>query len=208
MRKRRLTISRRATAGVAGGVAVAAAAFGLWYGFRPRNIDVCVITDYSYRQQRTDWYERLEQRFAEVNRIFSGTGVHWRFFHANEPDPTRNLHGMELRRQKLSRAECTGDIILQVSGNPESNAVGDVAPFAHTAIIVDDPKASESTNVLRLAHGMASLFGTPVDPKGAGTLMTEPPESNKLPPADAHLISRLRWFDFREGSDALLGPWG
>jgi Flp pilus assembly protein TadD len=208
MRKRSLKISRRTIGILAGGLATAAAAFGLWYWLRPRSIDVCVISDYSFRQQHDDWYERLVRRFDEVNRIFAGTGVHWRFFHANEPDPTRTLHGMELRRQKLSRAECRADIILEVSGNPESTAAGDVAPFAHTAIVVDDPKASEPQNVLRLAHGMATLFGVPTDPAGAGTVMTEPPESAKLPPRDSWLISRLRSYDFREGTLGLVGEWG
>jgi Flp pilus assembly protein TadD len=175
---------------------------------RPRNIDVCVISDYSFRQQYGDWYQRLEQRFGEVNRIFSGTGVRWRFFHANEPDPTRTLHGMELRRQKLSRAECRADIILEMSGHAEGGGAGDVAPFAHTAIVVDDPKASESQNVLRLAHGMATLFGAPIDAAGAGTVMTQPPESAQLPPRDSRLISRLRWYDFRAGTEALRGEWG
>lgn len=176
---------------------IAGAGFGLWYWLRPRSIDVCVISDYSFRQQHDDWYQRLEQRFGEVNRIFAGTGVHWRFFHANEPDPTRTLHGMELRRQKLSRAECRADIILEVSGNAESAAAGDVAPFAHTAIVVDDPKAGEPQNMLRLAHGMATLFGAPDHAAEA-----------KLSPRDSKLVSRLRWYDFRTGTEALRGEWG
>jgi Flp pilus assembly protein TadD len=188
---------KRALGVVVGGLAIAGAGFGLWNWLKPRNIDVCVISDYSFRQQHDDWYQRLGQRFDEVNRIFAGTGVHWRFFHANEPDPTRTLHGMELRRQKLSRADCRADIILEVSGNAESAAPGDVAPFAHTAIVVDDPKAGEPQNVLRLAHGMATLFGAPVNP-GDATLSSR----------DSKLISRLRWYDFREGTDALRGDWG
>jgi tetratricopeptide (TPR) repeat protein len=182
---------------LAGVVVTAGVAFGLWSWLKPRSIDVCVMSDYSYRQQHSDWYKRLERSFDEVNRIFAGTGVRWRFFHANEPDPTRTLHGMELRRQKLSRAECRADVILEVSGNGESASAGDVAPFAHTAIVVDDPTASESQNVLRLACGMATLFGAPADPAGSG-----------LSPRDARLISRLRRYDFRQGTEALRGEWG
>jgi Flp pilus assembly protein TadD len=184
--------------GVLAGVFVTAgAAFGLWYWLRPSSIDVCVISDYSYRQQHDDWRQRLERSFDAVNRLFAGTGVRWRFFHADEPDPTRTLHGMELRRQKLSRAECRADVILEVSGNAESASAGDVAPFAHTAIVVDDPKASESQNVMRLAHGMATLFGAATDPASPG-----------LSPRDARLISRLRKYDFRQGTEALRGEWG
>jgi tetratricopeptide (TPR) repeat protein len=191
-------------------VVAAGAALGVpgWYYFRPRTIDVCVVSDYSFRQQRGDWRNLLDSRFQAVNEIFSGTGVRWRFFHAGEPDPTGTLHGVELRRRRLAHAECTADIVLAVTGQPEGEEAGDVVPFAHTAIIVDSPKLSEERNVQAFAHGMAALFGAPADPKGAGTLMTLPPEGSTLPSSDRKLIRRLRGFRFREGTGILGGDWG
>src|SRR3954447_23832873 len=127
-------------------VAAGGAALGMWNGTRPRTITVFVGTDYSFRQQRPNWHDLLDIRFAEVNRIFSGTGVQWSFRHAGQPDPTARIHGMETRRQKLIRAECEADVILGVTGQPESKATGDVPAFAHTAIVVDSPSDPETRN--------------------------------------------------------------
>jgi Flp pilus assembly protein TadD len=186
----------------------AALGFGIWYLFIPRTIDVCVISDYSFRQQRTNWHDLLESRFREVNAIFSGTGVRWRFIHAGEPDPTGNLHDVELRRRRLTHAACRADIILAVTGQPEGTEAGNVVPFAHSAIIVDSTKLPEAGNVLAFAHGLAAIFGAPPDPAGAGTLMTVPPEGSAIPSPDRKLIRRLRGYDFRAGTDALQGDWG
>jgi tetratricopeptide (TPR) repeat protein len=181
-------------------LAGAAPGFGAWYWLRPRTIDVCVISDYSFRQNRGNWRELLDARFREVNAIFSGTGVRWQFFHAGEPDPTGKLHDAELRRRRLQHAECKADIILAITGQPEAAEAGNVVPFAHTAIVVDSPKLSESANVRAFAQGMAAIFGAPADPAGVGL--------TTLPDADKKLIRSLRRYDFREGTAALEGEWG
>jgi Flp pilus assembly protein TadD len=194
----------------AGAVLLGGAVLGLlaWYWLWPRTINVCVISDYSFRQQRANWRELLAARFREVNTIFSGTGVRWNFFHADEPDPTGKLHDVELRRRRLSHAVCKADLIVAVTGQPEGREAGNVVPFAHTAIVVDSPGLSEEGNVRVFAHGMASLFGAPTDASGAGTLMTLPPESSTLPAADQKLIRRLRGYDFVSGTEALQKEWG
>jgi tetratricopeptide (TPR) repeat protein len=107
---------------------------------------------------------------------------------------------MEERRQKLVRTECSADLILGITAQPESRAVGDVPPFAHTAMVVNDPKASDAHNGRVLAQAMATLFGAPPDPRGAGTVMTQPPESDRLPKAAAKLISRMRDYQFSNGA--------
>jgi Flp pilus assembly protein TadD len=192
----------------AGVVAVAATGWGLSRWLTPRTIEVCVVTDYSYRQQRPNWSQFLDARFAEANRMFRGTGVRWSFRHADQPDPTGRLQGMEERRQKLIRTECEADIILGVTGQPESSASGDAPAFAHTAMVVDDPKRPDVHNNRVFAQSLAALFGAPVDAQGAGTLMTQPPESDTMPKAAAKLISQLRDYDFASGTAALQGEWG
>ena len=192
----------------AGVAAVAASGWALSRWLTPRTIAVCVVTDYSYRQQRPNWSQFLETRFAEANRVFSGTGVRWSFRHADQPDPTGRLQGMESRRQKLIRAECEADIILGVTGQPESTASGDAPAFAHTAMVVDDPKLPDVQNNRVFAQSLAAVFGAPVDARGAGTLMTQPPESDTIPKAAAKLIWRLRDYDFSTGTAALDGQWG
>lgn len=193
---------------LAGGVvAVAATGFGLARWLTPRTIGVCVVTDYSYRQQRPNWSQVLEARFAEANRIFRGTGVQWSFRHADQPDLTGRLQGMEERRQKLIRTECEADIILGVTGQPESSASGDAPAFAHTAFVVDDTKQSEVHNKRVFAQALALLFGAPTDPRGAGTLLTRPPESDRLPKTAAKLISQMCDYPFATGTAALEGEW-
>jgi Flp pilus assembly protein TadD len=189
-------------------LAVAATGWGLSRWLTPRTIGVCVVTDYSYRQQRPNWSEFLDARFAEANRMFRGTGVRWAFRHADQPDPTGRLQGMEERRQKLIRTDCEADLILGVTGQPESKASGDAPAFAHTAMVVDDPKLPDAQNNRIFAQSLAALFGAPVDARGAGTLMTQPPERDTMPKAAAKLISRLRDYDFSTGTAALEGEWG
>jgi hypothetical protein len=153
------------------GAFAAAVALGAggWYWFRPRTIDVCVISDYSFRQQRTNWQDLLATRFRDVNRVFSGTGVRWHFFAADEPDPTGKLHDVEIRRRRLAHAACKADVIVAVTGQPEGDEAGDVPPFAHTAILVDSPKQPEARNVQEFAQGMAALFGVRAEGSTLGT---------------------------------------
>jgi Flp pilus assembly protein TadD len=166
-----------------------------------------VVTDYALRTRRADWREYLDRSFSRINRIYSATGVRWAFRHADQPDPTADLHGMEVRRQKLIRTECEADLILGVTGQPESESTGSVTAFSHTAIVVDNPAESDERNSLALAQALAVLFGAPADPRGSGTLMTQPPESDRLPKAAARLIDRLKQHDFSSGSAALQGEW-
>lgn len=203
----RLARPRRAHLLAAAGLVLAAAAiYALWLWFRPRTVDVCVVTDYSFRQ-RPNWQELLAARFEEANRIFSGTGVRWNFRHADEPDPTARLRGMEERRQKLVRAQCQAELILGVTGQPESRASGNAPAFAHTAMIVDDRKRADAENDRLFAQGLAALFGVPADARGAGTLMTNPPESDNLPKAARKLIGALKRYNFTDGAAPIDGEW-
>jgi Flp pilus assembly protein TadD len=188
-------------------LAIAALGFGAWHWLAPRTIDVCVVSDYSFRQQRPDWHALLESRLREVQAVFSASGVRWRFQQAEDPDPTGNFHDMELRRRRLGRAECKADIILGVTGQPEGGESGNVVPFAHTAIVVDSLRLSEERNVQVLAHGLAAMFGVPTDTAGAGTLMTVPPESSTIGSKGRKLIHGLRRYDFRAGTQALESRW-
>jgi Flp pilus assembly protein TadD len=207
---------RSVFAGAAVALAIAALGFGAWYWLAPRTIDVCVVSDYSFRQQHPDWHALLKSRFRAVQAVFSGSGVRWRFLQAEDPDPTGNFHDMELRRRRLARADCKADIILGVTGQPEGGESGNVVPFAHTAIVVDSLRLPEERNVLRLseersvqvmAHGLAAMFGVPTDSAGAGTLMTVPPESSTIGSAGRKRIHSLRRYDFRAGTQALESQW-
>jgi tetratricopeptide (TPR) repeat protein len=192
---------------VAGVVALGAAGYGAARWLTYRTIEVCVVSDYAFRQQHANWTALLDARFAAVNRIFRGSGVRWAFRDAAEPDPTGKLDRLEERRQKLSRTQCQADVILGITSRPGGPAAADAPPFAHTAMLADNPSLSEEQNIRLLAQGMAMLFGAPKDAPGAGTLMTQPPESDRIPKAAVRLIGRLADFDFSKGAEALDGVW-
>jgi Flp pilus assembly protein TadD len=188
--------------------AAAAGAFQVWRWTRPRVVSVCVVTDYSFRNRRPDWRDLLNARFEAANRIFRGTGVHWDFRDADQPDPTGKLEGgIEERRQRLIRTECDADVILAVTGQPGLKG-GDVPPFAHTAVVADLPFESEARNTLNFVQALLTLFGAPVDHAGSGTVMARPPEGETIPKAVRSLVGRLRHFDFAHGTESLDGAWG
>jgi Flp pilus assembly protein TadD len=206
-RKAILAKAGMAALAAAGVVALGGAVFGLRQWLSPRTIGVCVVTDYSVRQNRPNWQAALDARFAAVNRIFGATPVRWAFRHAGEPDPTGSLHGMEERRTKLFRTQCQADVILGVTGQPESRATVDAPAFSHLAMVVDDPRLSDEQNARVMAHGLARLFGAPVDAAGSGTLMTAKPESDTVPKPVVKLMGAVRAHDFARGAAALDGAW-
>lgn len=167
---RQLTIAAGLLLAVAG-------AYAIWRATRPRTLTVCVVTDYSFRNSHSNWRDVLAARFEAAQQAFRGTGVHWDFRDADQPDPTGNLEGgIEDRRQKLIRTECEADIILGVTG--QAGVKGDVPPFSHTAIVGDSDTL--------FVQGLAMLFGAPA--------------GKELPKS---LISHLRGFDFARGTEAL-----
>jgi Flp pilus assembly protein TadD len=170
--------SLRQLAIAAGLVLCIAGAFAIWRASRPRTISVCVVTDYSFRNGHSNWHDILTARFEAAQQAFRGTGVHWDFRDADQPDPTGNLEGIEVRRQKLTRTECEADIVLGVTG--QAGVKGDVPPFSHTAIVGDSDTL--------FVQGLAMLFGAPAN--------AELPKS---------LIRRLRDYDFARGTSALAG---
>jgi Flp pilus assembly protein TadD len=163
---------------IAAGILLAVAgSYAVWRASRPTTITVCVVTDYSFRNAHANWRDLLAARFQTAQQAFGGTGVHWDFHDADQPDPTGNLEGgIEDRRQKLIRTECEADVILGVTG--QAGVKGDVPPFSHTAIVGDSDAL--------FVQGLAMLFGAPAN--------AELPKS---------LIRHLRDYDFARGTEAL-----
>ena len=155
-----------------------AGAYTFWRASRPRTLTVCVVTDYSFRTAHANWRDVLAARFQAAQEAFRGTGVHWDFRDADQPDPTGALEdGIEDRRRKLIRTECEADIVFGITG--QTGVKGDVPPFSHTAIVGD------SDNLF--LQGLAMLFGAPAN--GA--------------PAPKSLVRSLRDYDFARGTEAL-----
>src|SRR3954469_23468143 len=86
-----------------------------WRATRPRQIGVCVYTDYSFRQ-RPNWDLLLAARFREVNRIFQDTKVQWKIVTDGANDPTSVSSGLDQRRANLDgRAQCIADVVVSVT---------------------------------------------------------------------------------------------
>lgn len=188
-------------------VAVGGAYYG-WRATRPREIRVCAVTDYSYRQ-RANWEDSIANRLKEVNRIFAGTKIVWTLMgNTVTIDPTSAAGSLDQRRTALDDAlECHGDLKLSYTGLAAGNRSGSVNPFSRSLVVVDRPDKSDAENARYLAHALAGEFGAQVEPAGSNTIMTEPPESDTLSPKTVTLIRELRDYPFAEGIHGLTPEW-
>ena len=178
-----------------------------WRATRPREIGVCLYTDYAFRQ-RPNWNQLLAARFSEANRIFQDTKVQWKVVSEGANDPTSASTGLDRRRATLDdTAQCKTDVIVSVTGQPEGKRAGSASPFSRTAIVVDAPDKSEADNTRTLARALAYFFGAPTEPAGSGTLMTEAVESGTLSPKTTALIRELRGYQFAAGIEAMTPEW-
>ena len=185
--------------------AVTAVAAGWWFFSRPRTITVCVFTDAAFRQ-RAGWNEVLKSRIEAVSRIYEGqVGIRWKAADLSRSYPTTALSGLDQVRLALAhKTDCPADLLLGITGLSEGSRTASVSPFSHAAVIVDDPRQSESRNTLVLAHELAHLFGA-VHDTGSDTLMADRPVKETFSPTTAKLIRRLRDYDFAQGVKGLDG---
>ncbi len=178
-----------------------------WAWLRPRVISVWVVTDYTFRE-RPHWDAVIAARFRAVNRIFSGVGIEWRVVNAEHLDPIAGVDRIDQHRAELERRVTPpADLVLSLTGQSEGARMGSVTPFAHAIVAVDSPRESEEQNVRNLAHELAVLFGAPVEPAGAATIMAVHPQSFSFAPRTAALLRRLRNYNFAAGVDALKDQW-
>jgi len=182
---------------------------GGWLLLASRVINVWVYTDYAFRYDHPNWPGVVDSRFQEVNRIYSGTGVHWKVLDSSQIDPTSNLPGMDTRRANMTlHMDKQTDIYMILTGVHEGDRAGIVIPFTRVAMVVDYPDKSESLNGRLMAHELAHLFGAPDDPAWLQSLMGEKPESEKFSERTIALIKRMRGYPFALGIDGLAqGSW-
>lgn len=189
------------------GLAGGAARYG-WKATRARQIRVCAVTDYAYRQ-RPNWEESVAARLREVNRIFGPLKIEWVLMDNKVPlDPTAAGGSLDQRRVSLADAlECHGDVKLSLTGVQAGKRTGSVNAFSRSLIVVDAPGKSDTENARQLAHSLANLFGAPIEPAGSNSIMTEPPESDAFSPKTAALIRSLRDYPFGAGIEGLTPEW-
>src|SRR5690348_676886 len=67
------------------------AAYGAYMGlqsFQKRTLNVCLVTDVEYHEEKPDWQAQLKPLFAEVNKAFEASGVQWTYTDAGEAYPS------------------------------------------------------------------------------------------------------------------------
>jgi tetratricopeptide (TPR) repeat protein len=188
--------------------AVAVPIYYGWRASRPREIRVCAVTDYAFRQ-RPNWEQSMGIRLGEANRIFNDLKVVWKLVGDNATiDPTAAGGSLDQRRASLDDAlTCEGDVRLSYTGVQAGRRSGSVNPFSRSMVVVDRPDKSDVENGRVLAHSLAGLFGAQIEPQGSNTIMTEPPESDTFSVKSAALIRALRDYNFAAGIGALTPVW-
>src|SRR5688572_20531832 len=191
---------------LAGAIAVAGVRWG-WRATRPREITVCAFSDYAFRK-RPNWEESIVARFREANRVFRDVKVSWKLNSSGTVDPTGSVGTIDQRRAALPKsAKCEADVVLSFTGLQPGKRFGSVGAFSRSAIVVDQPDKSDAENAWVLIHALAAFFGAPVEAAGSGTVMTEPPESDRFSSKTAALIRNMRGYNFAAGIDGLTPEW-
>ena len=202
-----IRIPRRVWTALLLGAAAAGAGYLIYQRQKPTTIRVQVFTDFAFRQ-RGDWEEVVRARFRGVNQIYQRLGVRWEIAGLEIADPTPLLPGLDNRRRRLTEASAPrADLWLALSTTGEGNRTSSIAPFSHTAIVIDALDQPEPANTARLARELAYLFGASPEERTPGTLMANPPAGDQFPARIEKLIGRMRRYDFSRGTDALEGSW-
>jgi Tfp pilus assembly protein PilF len=183
--------------------AAGAGGYFVWKNSRPREIGICLVTDYAFRQ-RPNWEEVLASRVKETNRIFEPARIQWKVLQSSSVDPTSTYPGIDQRRDQLAETvQCPGGAVVSLSGLPEGKRGGSASPFSRSAVIVDFAQKSEAENAENMAHVLAYFFGAPQEPAGSGTVMTEPPEGPRFSDKSIALLRALRDYDLAAGVSAM-----
>jgi Tfp pilus assembly protein PilF len=193
-------------------LAIGVCATAVYGGFKAyrnaatRDIRICVVTDFSFRDQKPNWEYQLKLWFAEVNRIFEPAGVRWDLNYGGESYPEGTAGSLETRRAWIAETTtCRADVVMGFTGYRDSDANTSVSPFAHAGIIAATAKDSDAMVVTVIARALARLFAVPVT---TNTLISiDAPQDGILDAASLKLIEGLRQYDFSSGIDALPGKW-
>ncbi len=191
-------------------VLAAGAAYGCWAGvsaayqhFSTRTIGVCVATDFSYREEKPDWRAALPSLFAEINRMFQGTGVKWKAWDGGEAYAPGTRGDMAWRAGILAEhSSCQADVILGLTAQPDAHANSVASPFSHTLLVEDSAANTRTISAALIARALARLFGVP---GSAQALVLADAQGGIFDQAAVRIIGAMRRYDFARGISALPG---
>lgn len=195
------------------GVILAAGAVAIVYGglqlkqsLGARTLDLCVVTDFAYREERPDAPAAINRVFSLVNQAFAPAGIVWRIKYGNEayPPGTDGTMTDRFRRMEASAA-CKADVVLGLTVHGDRNGASVATPFSHMLLVADTAANPDAVTAGAVAHALAELFAVPVSPEKL-LLNVEPGDGIFDQPTLA-LIRKVRNYDFAKGISALPGPW-
>jgi Flp pilus assembly protein TadD len=172
-----------------------------------RTLNLCVVSDFYYRDQKPNWQAGLEPLFREVNDKFRSSGVRWKFHYAGDAYPIDADGGMAERKDLLADVGAcrNADVVLGLTGRGERRGNSNVTPFAHSLLVAVTAADPDALAAKVVARALANLFGVPVDTQTLITTTAAPGEL--FDPASIELISRLRNYEFAKGVRALSDSW-
>jgi len=194
-------------------VAVAGLGAGLAYGgslllhhSRIRALDVCVLTDFEYRAERSDWESSVRSAFHQVNGWFAPSGVSWNMRLGGEAYPPTASGSPAERLATVARtASCKADVVLALTGRRDVKNNALVHPFSH-ALLVNDTAAQSTTMMAAIiARALSNLFGAPTSTQAA--IQTDAPDGGIFNAATIQLVHQMRDYDFAQGISALTKRW-
>jgi tetratricopeptide (TPR) repeat protein len=172
--------------------------------FSTRTLNLCVVTDLEYRESNPDWESALKPLIDDVNTMFQGTGVQWRFTYGGDAYSPQASGSILERARLLEESDCKADVVLGLTGRPDKHADSVVHPFAHTLLIEADAGAPKALTATAIARTLAELFGVPI---GARTLIVTDASQGILDASSVRMIQGMRDYDFAAGPSALHGKW-
>jgi tetratricopeptide (TPR) repeat protein len=193
-------------------VAIAAVVAGLAYGgslllhqSRTRALDLCILTDFEYRAERSDWEPSVKSTFDQINAWFAKAGVSWRLRFGGEAYPPKTPGSPAERLVDIERtASCKADVVLVLSGRRDlkNNAV--VYPFSHALLVNVTAAESTSMTAANIARALANLFGAPTTAQAA--IQTDV-QDGIFNAGTLQLIGAMRDYDFAHGVSGLSKRW-
>ena len=190
-------------------IALTLSGYGIYLllqNFGRRTIQVCVLSDFSFREHKPKWEYLLSSWMIEVNRMYEPAKVQWNFVAGGESYAEDTEGSLAERRGLIEEtATCKADVVLGLTGRPDPDSDSSVSPFGHVALVSSAAKSSDAAVAATIARGLGALFGA-----GVGLPAPSPTaaaEGEVFDPATLKAIRELRWYDFAQGVTGLRGDW-
>jgi tetratricopeptide (TPR) repeat protein len=174
--------------------------------YQARELNVCVVTDVSFRAQRPDWQYQVKLWMSEVSRAFAPARVSFAITFGGDAYAEEAGGSLHTRRALMdSPPPCRGDLVLGFSGAPGNDVRASATPFGHTLLIATRAVDSDLVIADAITRAVAVGFGLPI--QADSLIAIDSPGQELLDSSALALIDSLREYDFAKGVDGLSHGW-